>query len=69
MALATGRREQQVMSRHLFPARLVQVLTRVLGVRVIGAVPLNGYRPVVGRPEHLDACGARASAPSAEPGE
>ncbi len=32
---------------------------------VVGAVPFNGHRPVVYRPENLDACGARAGAPSA----
>ncbi|MOA42384.1 hypothetical protein D3C78_1644300 [compost metagenome] len=69
VALAAGRGQQKVMSRHLLPARLVQILAHVLGVRVVGAVPLNGNRPVVGRPEYLDASRTRAGAPSAEPGE
>ena len=57
------------MARHEFPARLVQVLADVFGVLVIGRVPLHRLRPVVCRPENLDACGARAGAPSAEAGE
>ena len=57
------------MRRNLFPARLVQVLANVLRFGVVGAVPFNGHRPVVCRPENLDACGARAGAPSAEAGE
>ena len=57
------------MSRHLLPAGLVQVLADVLRIRMVGAVPFNGHRPVVCRPENLDACGARAGAPSAEAGE
>lgn len=46
---------------------------RMTGMRpdhgVDGAVPFNGHRPVVYRSEKLDACGARAGAPSAESGE
>ncbi|MCY1411069.1 hypothetical protein D9M71_264510 [compost metagenome] len=57
------------MCWNLLPASLVQVLADVLGVRVVSAVPFNGDRPVVGCPENLDACGARAGAPSAEAGE
>jgi hypothetical protein len=55
--------------RHLFPAGLVQVLADVLRFWVVSAVPFNGHRPVICRPENLDACGARAGAPSAETGE
>ncbi|MNO73521.1 hypothetical protein D3C76_644890 [compost metagenome] len=69
MPLAAGRGEQDVVRRHLLPACLVQVLADVLRVGVVGAVPFNGHRPVVCRPENLDACGARAGAPSAEAGE
>ena len=57
---------QPQMARRCWPVRFV---ADVLRVWVIGAVPFNGYRSVVCRPENLDACGARAGAPSAEAGE
>ena len=57
------------MCGNSLPSCLVQVLADVLRVGVVGAVPFNGHRPVVCRPENLDACGARAGAPSAEAGE
>ncbi|MCY1186382.1 hypothetical protein D9M73_272500 [compost metagenome] len=69
MALAAGRGQQQVMLWYQLPPGLMQVLTDVLGMRMIGRMPLHGFRPMVGRPENLDACGARAGAPSAEAGE
>lgn len=69
MTLAARGGEKDVVFRHLLPARLVQVLAYVLRFGVIGAVPFNGYRPMVCRPKNLDACGARAGAPSAEAGE
>ena len=69
VSLAAGRGKQDVVCRYLLPAGLVQVLADVLGFWVVSAVPFNGHRPVVCRPENLDACGARASAPSAEAGE
>ena len=69
VALAAGRGQQDIVRRHLFPARLVQVLADVLRVGVVGAVPFNGHGPVICRPKNLDACGARAGAPSAEAGE
>jgi hypothetical protein len=46
-ALAAGRGEQDIVCWNLLPARLVQVLADVLSVGVVGAVPLNGYRPVI----------------------
>jgi len=69
VALAAGLGQKDVVRRNLFPARLVQVLADVLRVWVVSAMPFNGHRPVVCPPENLDACGARAGAPSAEAGE
>ncbi|MNT66392.1 hypothetical protein D3C72_2044540 [compost metagenome] len=69
MTLTARRSQQQVMLRHLLPPGLVQILANVLGVLVVGCVPFHCLRPVVCRPENLDACGARAGAPSAEAGE
>lgn len=52
---------------HLRPISLVQVLADVYRFWVVGAAPLDGYRPVDCRPEDLDTCGARAGAPSSRP--
>lgn len=41
----------------------------MLRFRVVGAVPLNRYWPVICRPENLNACGAHAGAPSPEASE
>lgn len=57
------------MRGNLRPIRLVQVLADVNRVRVVGAVPLDGDRPVVGGPENVDAGIPGAGAPSAEAGE
>lgn len=69
VALAAGRGEQDVVRRHLLPSGMVQVLADVMCFGVVGAVPFNGHWPMVCSPENLDACGARASTPSAESGE
>lgn len=57
------------MCWHLLSPDLVQVLANVLRFGVVGAVPFDGHRPVVCRPENLDTCGACAGAPSAKAGE
>ncbi|MCY1421829.1 hypothetical protein D9M71_374940 [compost metagenome] len=69
VTLAAGGGKQYVVGRYLLPAGLVQVLADMLRVGVVDAMPFNGHRPVVCRPEYLDACGALAGAPSAEAGE
>ena len=69
MAFAARRSQHDVVCRDFGPIRLVQVLADVDRVRVIGAVPLNGDRPVVGRPDNVDAGIAGTGGPSAETGE
>jgi len=49
--------------------RLVQVLADVLSFRVVGAVPLNRDRPVIGGPKNVDTGITGTGGPSAETGE
>lgn len=69
MALAAWGGDTDIAARNCCPVGLVQVLAYVVGVLMVGRMSLYGLRPVVCRPENLDACGARAGAPSAEAGE
>lgn len=67
--LAARGGEKQIMSRNVFPLRLMQILANVLGVRVVGAVPFDRLRPMVRSPKNFDARIARTGTPSAESGE
>jgi hypothetical protein len=69
VTLAARRGQQNVVSRNLIPARLVQILTNVHRVGVVGAVPFDCNRPVVGGPENFDTGRTGTGRPSAEPGE
>ena len=52
-----------------FPLGLVKILADVLGARVIGAVPFDSFRPMVGSPKNVNAGRSRTGTPSAKPGE
>ncbi len=69
MPLAARGSKKQIMPRHVFPLRLMQILADVLSMRMVSAVPLDRLRPVVGSPKNFDARIARTGAPSAEAGE
>src|SRR5690606_22121990 len=69
VALAAGAGQHQVMMRHQLPARLVQVLTDVLRVGVVGGMPFHRLGPMVGCPYHVAASKGRTGAESASAGE
>ena len=69
VALAAWRGDADIGARNCCLVGLVQVLTYVICVPVIGCMPLHRFRPGICRPENLDVRGSRACAPSAKAGE
>jgi hypothetical protein len=57
------------MLGNCFPLGLMKVLADMLGAWVVGAVPFDGLRPMVGSPKNVNAGSARTGTPSAKPGE
>src|SRR5690554_6577731 len=51
--LTAGAGQHEIMGGHVLPARLVQILADMLGVRVIGCMPAHRLGPVVCCPYHL----------------
>jgi hypothetical protein len=69
MALARRRREKQVVTGHLPPVRLLQVLAGVLGVGVVRSMDVDRRAPVVRGPDDVDTSETGARRESARSGE
>jgi hypothetical protein len=61
VALARRRRQQQVVTGHLPPVRLLQVLAGVLGFGMVRRVDVDSRAPMVRGPDDVDASETGAS--------
>ncbi|MNY00420.1 hypothetical protein D3C86_1329120 [compost metagenome] len=67
--LAAWRSQKQIMTRHLGPIGLMQILALMDGARVVCAVPFNSNRPMVGSPQNFNTSHTRPGGPPTETGE